>query len=548
MQIVLFIAGIALFLLAMQMLEQALGQIGSHSLRRALNSFTRTPLHGIVLGVVATAILQSSSVVGLMTLAFVGAGVIRLKNAIGIVLGSNLGTTMTGWLVTLLGFKLNLTEFSFPAMGLGALVMVISASASMRRHWGQMLFAFGLLLLGLSLMKDSVAFVTDYVDIAQLRSYSPWLFFVVGLLLAAVIQSSSAVMIIALAAVHGEIITLPLAAAMVIGADLGTTSTVMLGAIQGAVIKRQVAFVHFAFNLVTDLAALFCLPWLLQLASTVYGFSDPLFALVAIHSSFNLVGVVVFLPLAGQLEALAERLFDSEEPSLLVSKVSMDVPDAAFSALDQDTGRLLQTTVLLNGWRLRFSPDLKQQSAAKDLLDDSIEATYRQLKENENQLTDYILDLQRQPLSREQAAHAQQLLVCIRDTLFAAKSIKDIQQDLDSFLQNPDAKVWQPLAALFQQTETFYQQLMHSFAKPARVTIEDINRLAVQVESAHSQFDQAIYQLIDQREFEHEQASTAFNINRELLLSGHSLVNAMEHFFLPMEQARTLSTLIKLER
>src|SRR5690606_13119778 len=149
MQLLTFLSGLGILLLAMKLLERSLASLGEGQLRRALEHSTRTPVQGIVLGTLATAVLQSSTIVGLMTMAFVGAGVLPLRNAIGVVLGANLGTTFTGWLVALVGFKVDLAQFYVLTLGLGAMVSVVGREDSKLQHSGSFLVAFGFMLFAL---------------------------------------------------------------------------------------------------------------------------------------------------------------------------------------------------------------------------------------------------------------------------------------------------------------------------------------------------------------------------------------------------------------
>lgn len=546
MQILLFIAGLGLLLFAMRMLEQALGKLGEGRLRQALQVFTRSPLHGILLGIVTTAILQSSTVVGLITMAFVGAGVLPFRNAIGVILGCNLGTTFTGWLVTYLGFALDLDAHYAILLGLAALATVLTRDGSRYQDIARFVFAYGLLLFGLVLMKDSISFVVDLVDVARLQSLPLPVYFMFGALLTALIQSSAATVAITLSALSAGILELDSAAALVIGADLGTTNTVIVSSLSGAIIKRRIALVHFLFNLVTDVLALLCLPLLLRLITDVYGISDPLFALVAIHSSFNFFGILLFLPLIDVLQKFVERRIPLPPVhNLLVSQVSPEVPAAAMQALEQDVRNLLVACILLNGWRLQLSGEW-QDVARQSLLPDTVDAAYSQLKQWENQLTDYILKIQRKPLQPAQLMRLQQLLVCVRDCLYSTKAVKDTTKDLQIFHQLGNDAVSGFLAELMRTVQQVYTEALALLETTASTSLEQIKEILDRVRGAHARSNTAIYELIENGDFEKDRASTALNINRELLLSGHSLVNAIEHCLLPGDQARTVSEILNL--
>lgn len=227
-----FVGGIGLFLFAMAQLETALQRFSGRSFKRFLQTYTDKPLKAVVAGGLTTAFVQSSSLVGLMVLAFVGAGIMSLGNALGVVFGANLGTTVTGWMVTALGFKLNLESISLPLIGIGSLLLV--GLSGRIKEVGRLAAALGFLLMGLTLMKDSVSALSDSMDVTKLANLAAWQYLAFGVGFAAVVQSSSATMMVTLAALHAGVIELPSAAAIAVGADLGTTSTILIGTIKGA--------------------------------------------------------------------------------------------------------------------------------------------------------------------------------------------------------------------------------------------------------------------------------------------------------------------------
>ncbi|TQV71662.1 Na/Pi cotransporter family protein [Aliikangiella marina] len=547
MNFVLFISGIVIFIFAMKQLEDALSNLGSRSLNKALSSQTDTPVKGILLGTAATAVLQSSSLVGLITLAFVAASIIPFRNAIGIILGSNLGTTFTGWIVTIIGFKLDLAEYAFPIMAAGSMLIILADRSAKIKYAGMAFFAVGLLLVGLSLMKDGIGFITELVDINELKDMPVIFFFILGTILTAIIQSSSATMLIALSALNAGILELPMAAALIIGADLGTTSTVMIGALYGATSKKQVALVHFVFNLVTDLLALAAISFLLYLVADIYGFTDPLFSLVAIHTSFNLFGILLFLPLINRLETLALKTFPPPtESRLKIESVDYKIINAGLLAAEDDIKNLMIQTMRVNSETLAFD-----HSVFEDNLDDVLKQSagtsdYNALKRAEAKITKYLISIQNSISTNAESEKVLQLLVALRDTIYAAKSIKDIRQDVEQFseqLETGDGASHLVIHALHES----YQHIV-DWLKTDDIPISQLNMMFEQLSRAHGEYNKLIYQLISTGELEREAASTSFNINREILLSGHSLLNAVENLLLEPTKARTLSEVIKTER
>ncbi len=544
-EFLLFPAGIGLFLFALQKLESAVAELYSDHLKEWLRNFTSSPARGILLGTFATAILQSSSVVGLMTLAFIGAGVIELRNALGIILGSILGTTFTGWVVTVLGFKLELTAFAGPMMGFSAIGIVMLSSESRNYLYSQLIFAFGLLLMGLAMMNEGISMVVESVDVTILQALPLIFYFGFGILLTAVIQSSSATMMITLSALSAGVLDFMFAAALVTGASVGTSSTVIIGALKGTSVKKQMALAHTLIHLVVGVLAFLSLPLLNHLIVTVVGISDPLFQLVTLHSTFNLVGILLFFPFLGKVQVMVEKRFPVREQGLLlIDRVSPEVPDAAFSALEKDVANLLQSAVLLNAWRLGILPETVNERQV--MLTPSVDTSYTELKFHENRLSDYILELQRQPFSLEQSVRAQQLMVCVRDTLYATKAVKDIFHDIRLFQQSYNRQPARIPERLLGDTEDIYRRLLKAVKEPESFTIDQFSALVNDAKRTHAALNAIIYELIDSKDLQKDRASTALNINREMLLSSYSLINALEHFLLPGDQARTVSELLSL--
>lgn len=546
MNIVLFICGIALFLLGIDQLEQGLGRLGDRTLKRVLGNYTRTPLQGIGFGMGATVMVQSSSIVSLITLAFVSAGILQLYNAIGIILGANLGTTFTGWIVATIGFKLDLSEVYLPLLGLGACGLLWASKNSRLQALGRFIYGLGLLIMGMLLMKDSISFLTEMLDIAVIKNLPLWVFFLAGAILSAVIQASSAAMMMALTALHGGIIDLPSAAAFAVGADLGTTSTVIIGSLKGARIKRRVSAIHFVFNVVTDVIAVICLPWLLYFVTDIVGITDPLFALVAFHSAFNVLGILLFLPWVRHFQRLIEWLIPiGGESRRRIDNVDPTLGDVALHALEQDVASAIQRALYVNLGRIPSAVlDATQPSLLQTIKAWDVDQQYQQLQHNENQLSDYAMDLQR-ALGEVDTSRIKQLLVCLRDSSYAAKALKDVQQDIEELY---DARPSNLLRPLLVETVNLYRGLLNLLTTNNSLTTEQLRDLSVELKKSHSDFNQQVYMMIDQRQLNREDASRALNINRQILLAGHSLLNAAKHYCLSAQVARTLSEILNLEQ
>ncbi len=302
------IGGIGMFLLGMETMTAALRALAGGQLRQFLARVTTSPLKGVLTGAAVTAVIQSSSATTVMTVGFVGAGLLSLQHAIGILLGANIGTTATGWLVTLLGFKLALGKVAMAALLPSTLAMLLGSGRIERV--GRLLAGLNLLLIGLEMMQQGISDTTGLLTPEMIPGggFGGSLFLIAtGLVVTVVIQSSSAAMALALVLLSSGSINVMQAAMMVVGMNVGTTFTAILASLGGSQVMRQAAVANLAFNLVTAALALPVL-WLghggLEKVAVSAG---PLTALLLFHTGFNLVGTALFLPFTKELVSLVQR-------------------------------------------------------------------------------------------------------------------------------------------------------------------------------------------------------------------------------------------------
>lgn len=313
-----FAGGIGLFLLGMRMMTDGLKVAAGDTLRNILATATRSRLRGLAAGVLITAMVQSSSAVIFATIGFVNAGLLTLYQAIGIIYGSNLGTTFTSWIVALLGFNLDLELLAMPFIGVG-MALWVSFGAKKHGAIGQALVGLGLFFLGIDVLGG--AFIGLGGSIALESLTGAWwtvpLFVGIGILLTVLMQSSSAALAVILTAAGGGLMPLTVAAAMVIGANVGTTSTAAFAVIGATAPAKRAASAHVIFSVVTGVAALLLLPLLLWLVAAIaryLGFADQMAVLLAIfHTSTKLLGILVMWPLTGLLVKFLQQRFRSEE-------------------------------------------------------------------------------------------------------------------------------------------------------------------------------------------------------------------------------------------
>ncbi len=344
------LGGLGLFLVGMWLMTDGLKLAAGKSLRQILHRWTNTRSRGLVTGFTITALVQSSSAVTVAIIGFANAGLLALPQAVWVIFGSNAGTTVTGWLVALIGFKVNIEALALPLIGIGMLVR-LTGKKSRRAAFGQALLGFGLFFLGIGILKEafeSVGAGIQLPSVADAGFASIFLYVLLGVALTTLMQSSSAAIVIILSAAQGGVIPLSAAAATVIGANLGTTSTAILSVWGATSTAKRVAASHVLFNLITAAVAIIIIVPMLSITHwllTALDLSTTIATTLAVfHTVFNVLGILLMWPLAGRLIRFLSRQFVSEDevagrPKYL-DKTALQVPALASVALAQEMNRL----------------------------------------------------------------------------------------------------------------------------------------------------------------------------------------------------------------
>ncbi|MBT4091603.1 MAG: Na/Pi cotransporter family protein, partial [Deltaproteobacteria bacterium] len=249
------LGGLGIFFYGMKLLSEAIQRLAGSKLRKSLNMMTKNRFIGILTGFTVTGIVQSSSATTVMVISFVHAGLVSVTESIGVIMGANLGTTVTIWIVSLLGFKFSITSLSLPIIAIG--IPFVFSKKSRWNSTGEMLVGFGLLFLGLSFMKDGVPDIKNNPEMLQFFSqysgmgFSSFLIFIaLGAVIATIIQSSSAVGAITVTMAFQGWIDFPSAAAVMLGGNIGTTVTAYLASMGTNIHGRRAARAHFLFNVI----------------------------------------------------------------------------------------------------------------------------------------------------------------------------------------------------------------------------------------------------------------------------------------------------------
>ncbi|MDR2954531.1 MAG: Na/Pi cotransporter family protein [Prevotella sp.] len=322
----LFLGSMGLFLYGMKTMSEGLQKMAGDKLRNILTAMTRNRVMGVLTGLLITGIIQSSSATTVMVVSFVNAGLLTLSQSISVILGANIGTTLTAWIISVFGFKVDISLYVLPIMAIA--IPFIFSQKSSRKSIGEFIFGFALLFMGLAFLKDNVpdlaqnpemlSFVTNYTDMGFA---SIILFFFIGAILTVVVQSSSATMAITLIMCAQGWISYEIGAAMVLGENLGTTCTANIAALAGNISARRAALSHFIFNMLGAVwvLALFY-PFSHGVAMLVERFAGNTspeilisFKLSAFHTCYNFCNTFLFIWFIKYLEKIVIKLLPQKE-------------------------------------------------------------------------------------------------------------------------------------------------------------------------------------------------------------------------------------------
>ena len=345
-KILTLIGSLGLFLFGMKLMSEALQKVAGSKMRHILAAMTNSRIKGVFTGMLVTTTIQSSSATTVMVVSFVNAGLLSLIAAVGVIMGANIGTTVTAWLISLLGFKISLSFLSLPLIGIS--FPFFFSKNSLRRSWGEFIIGFAILFIGLQFLKESVPniqsdpeslhFLSSFTDLGFL---SVLIFILIGTILTIIIQSSSATMALTLVMCYNGLIPFEMAAAMVLGENIGTTVTANFAAIVANVSAKRAARAHLIFNLfgVIWMVAVFhwFLRWIDYFLQQKHGISIlnthlttkdfesihsvyPV-ALAIFHTSFNVINTLLLIGFAAFIAKVATKMVpdkgeDDEEYTL----------------------------------------------------------------------------------------------------------------------------------------------------------------------------------------------------------------------------------------
>ena len=452
-------AGVAIFLFGMLALEEGFKAFTGGVLERLLRRTTDKLWKSLSFGIVSTTLMQSSSLVSVITISFLSAGLIPLAAGVGIIFGANLGTTIGAWLVAGFGLKVKISAYAMPMLVFG--VILIFQKSKGLKGCGYILSGLGFLFLGTHHMKEGFESFKETIDLTAyaVEGYpGVFLFALIGLAATVVMQSSHATLVLIITALAARQITYENALALAIGANIGTTITAIIGSLGSNVEGRRLAGAHLIFNLATAIVAIAMIYQLTHAVDVVsawfgIGSEDYTLKLAVFHTIFNLLGVLLMLPFINMMVRFLQRTIKprtrtGSQPRHLHS-ATFELPDTAIEAVRKETLHLYDnaSAIIAGGLSLDLAEILSGRpideiiTNSRKPKDFDIDENYdRSVKELFGEIVQFISRAQA-TMSPEQSEELFMLRAAGRDIVEAIKDTKHLQKNLSQYLGSDNEEI-----------------------------------------------------------------------------------------------------------
>lgn len=456
-------AGVAIFLFGMLSLEEGFKTFSGGLLERILQKSTDKLYKSIGFGLLSTTIMQSSSLVSLLTISFLGAGLIGLAQAIGIIFGANLGTTTGAWLVAGLGLKVNISTYAMPLLVFG--VLFIFQKSKSLKGVGYILAGLGFLFLGIHYMKEGFEAFESTLDLASFGGTGLKYLFIftgIGVFATVVMQSSHATLVLIITALSVGQISYENALALAIGANIGTTITAILGAMSSNIVGKQLAGAHLIFNMVTGVIAIVFIEQMMyavDISSAFLGIAhdDYTLKLAVFHTIFNLIGVIVMVPFIDKLVRFLEAIIKSSPTNdegydsvKYLNDSVLQLPTTSMIALINETKHLYTNafTIIVQGLHLKQSnvvsemplDEVVRDSDTQGLID--IDAYYtHNIKGVYGEILDFSTRAQSLLTQPKDIEVLYKLKLANRDIVEAVKGTKHLQKNLIKYSKSRNTQI-----------------------------------------------------------------------------------------------------------
>lgn len=448
-------AGVSILLFGMITLEEGFKVFTKGPLRSILAKATDKLYKSISLGAIVTAFIQSSSLVSVITISFISAGLISLAGGIGLIFGANIGTTATAWLVAGFGLKIKISILAMPMLIFGIIFSFQKSKAF--KGIGNILTGLGFFFLGIHFMKEGFDVFSEYFDLtvyAVPGFLGVVIYTGIGIFITTILQSSSASLALVLTALSAGQIDYENALALAIGTNIGTTITALIGSVGSNIAGRRLALAHLIFNFITGIVALsfiFPLAKFVDKLSEFIGISQDDYALklALFHTIFNLLGVLIMIPLIKKLEKLLiylikdHRIKDIDEPKFL-NRAALEFPQTAISSLENETKYLFENAIFeivthaLNIHRSDILSDIKSKVLIKKSqseIDIDIRDLYvHKVKTIYGKILEYATIAQSElELSKEQHKRISEIKIANRKMVEIIRDVKELRRNISVY-------------------------------------------------------------------------------------------------------------------
>lgn len=445
-------AGVSILLFGMITLEEGFKVFTKGPLRSILKKATDKLYKSISLGALITAFIQSSSLVSVITISFISAGLISLAGGIGLIFGANIGTTATAWLVAGFGLKINISILSMPMLIFG--IIFSFQKNNVFKGIGNVLTGLGFFFLGIHFMKDGFEVFKEHLDLTAyaVSGFAGVIIYtLIGIFMTSVLQSSSAALALVLTALSAGQIEYENALALAIGSNVGTTITALIGSVGSNVSGKRLAVAHLIFNLVTGVFAMsiiFPLAKFVNYLSHLLGIApdDYTLKLALFHSIFNVLGVLIMIPFIKKLESFLLRVIkdvavkDIDEPKYL-NKAVLEFPGTLISSLQKETKYLFENAIYeivahsVNVHRSEIESDLNSKKLvkkSKSELDVNVRDLYtHKVKTIYGKILEYATKAQTElNLSKEQNKRISEIKIANRKMVEIIRDVKELRRNI----------------------------------------------------------------------------------------------------------------------
>ncbi len=457
-------AGVAIFLFGMVALEEGFKAFSGGALERVLKKSTSNLAKSTLFGFVTTALMQSSSLVSVLTISFLGAGLIELVQGIGIIYGANIGTTTGAWLMAGFGLKVKISAYAMPMLVFGV-IFIFQKSKSLR-GLGYILTGLGFLFLGIHYMKDGFEAFKNTIDLKDFAvpGFKGLLIFIgVGILATVVMQSSHATIILVIAALAAGQITYENGLALTIGANIGTTITAIIGSLSSNIEGKRLAGAHFIFNVTTAIIAVALINPIISIVgsiSDILGIASDNYTLrlAVFDSFFKIMGVAIMVPFTGKLVWFLENFIKAtvqKETDISISKnkylndSSLELPQTAMLALIKETRHLYDNAfeIIAHGLNLKKNNIISDMEINKVIKDNykkkpiNIDEFYNyKIKNLYGEIIDFSTKAQSN-MKEEDIKLLYKIKLANRDIVEAIKDTKHLQKNLTKYLNSSNTYI-----------------------------------------------------------------------------------------------------------